>query len=79
MGMNLGEQERRMPLWLCNNKDLPSGEILDPDDKHYMKRKADLADRLYRMYDKIEDVELMQRRQYNEIRNDLFFCFRIKD
>lgn len=51
----------------------------DPDDKHYMKRKADLADRLYRMYDKIEDVELMQRRQYNEIRNDLFFCFRIKD
>ena len=26
-------------------------DSLDPDDKHYMKRKADLADRLYRMYD----------------------------
>ncbi len=32
-------------------------DSLDPDDRHYMKRKADLDDRLYRMYDKIEDVE----------------------
>ena len=30
---------------------------LDPDDRHYIKRKADLDDRLYRMYDKIEDTE----------------------
>ena len=30
---------------------------LDPDERHYIKRKADLDDRLYRMYDKIEDVE----------------------
>ena len=30
---------------------------LDPDDKHYFKRKADLDDRLYKMYDKIEDTE----------------------
>ena len=30
---------------------------LDPDDKHYIKRKADLDDRLYKMYDKIEDTE----------------------
>ena len=29
------------------------GEIdsLDPDDKHYIKRKADLDGRLYKMYD----------------------------
>ena len=32
-------------------------DSLDPDDRHYMKRKADLDDRLYRMYDKIEDME----------------------
>ena len=32
-------------------------DSLDPDDKHYIKRKADLDDRLYKMYDKIEDTE----------------------
>jgi site-specific DNA recombinase len=32
-------------------------DSLDPDDKHYIKRKADLDDRLYRMYDKIEEIE----------------------
>lgn len=32
-------------------------DSLDPDDKHYIKRKADLDDRLYKMYNKIEDVE----------------------
>ena len=30
---------------------------LDVDDKHYMRRKTDLDDRLYRMYDKIEELE----------------------
>ncbi len=30
---------------------------LDPDEKHYIKMKADLDDRLYRMYDKIESAE----------------------
>ena len=30
---------------------------MTPDDKHYVKRKADLDDRLYKMYDKIEDTE----------------------
>lgn len=34
-------------------------DSLDPDDRHYIKRKADLDDRLYRMYDKIEDVETL--------------------
>ena len=32
-------------------------DSLDPDDRHYIKRKADLDDRLYRMYDKIEEEE----------------------
>ena len=32
-------------------------DSLDPDDKHYFKRKTDLDDRLYKMYDKIEDTE----------------------
>ena len=32
-------------------------DSLDPDDRHYVRRKADLEDRLYRMYDKIEDTE----------------------
>ena len=32
-------------------------DTLDPDDRHYLQRKADLDDRLFRMYDKIEDAE----------------------
>ena len=32
-------------------------DSLNPDDRHYVKRKADLDDRLYKMYDKIEDTE----------------------
>lgn len=32
-------------------------DSLAPDDRHYVRRKADLDDRLYRMYDKIEDTE----------------------
>ena len=32
-------------------------DALDPDDRHYTARKADLDERLYKMYDKIEDVE----------------------
>jgi len=32
-------------------------DSLDPDDKHYIKCKADLDDRLYKMYDKIENTE----------------------
>ena len=32
-------------------------DSIDPDDRHYIKRKADLDDRLYRMYDKIEEEE----------------------
>ena len=30
---------------------------LDPDDRHFIARKSDLDDRLYKMYDKIEEVE----------------------
>ena len=32
-------------------------DSLDPDDRHYVRRKADLDERLYKMYDKIEDTE----------------------
>lgn len=30
---------------------------LDPDDRHFISRKSDLDDRLYKTYDKIEDAE----------------------
>ena len=29
----------------------------DPDDRHYSRRKTDLDDRFYRMYDKSEELE----------------------
>ena len=32
-------------------------DSLDPDDRHYGRRKSDLDDRLYVMYDKIEELE----------------------
>ena len=32
-------------------------DTLDPDDRHYIIRKSDLNERLYKMYDKIEDAE----------------------
>lgn len=40
-------------------KDKLAEEIdqLDPDDRHYQRMKNDLEERLYKMYDKIEDTE----------------------
>ena len=32
-------------------------DTLDPDDRHYIIRKSDLDERLYKMYDKIEETE----------------------
>ena len=32
-------------------------DTLDPDDRHYIIRKSNLDERLYRMYDKIEEAE----------------------
>ena len=32
-------------------------DSLDPDDRHFIARKSDLDDRLYKMYDKTEEVE----------------------
>ena len=32
-------------------------DSLDPDDRHFIARKSDLDERLYKMYDKIEEVE----------------------
>ena len=37
--MNFGEQERRMPMWLCHNRDLLSGEMVSEDT---MLRKYDV-------------------------------------
>ena len=31
-------------------------DSLDPDDRHFIARKSDLDDRLYKMYDKTEEV-----------------------
>ena len=44
----------------CSIKDRLMDEIdaLDPDEKHYYKRKNDLDNRLYSMYDKIESLEI---------------------
>ena len=32
-------------------------DMLDPEDKHYSRMKKDMEDRLYKMYDKIDDLE----------------------
>ena len=32
-------------------------DLLDPEDKHYSRMKTDMEDRLYRMYDKIDELE----------------------
>ncbi len=43
--------------YAVKRKTLEEIEALDPDAKHYKRQKADLDDRLYRMYDKIDDQE----------------------
>ena len=40
-----------------NSKIMEEIDTLDPDDRHYIIRKSDLNERLYRMYDKIEEAE----------------------
>lgn len=32
-------------------------DALDYEDKHYKRRKADLKDRLYKAYDKMDEIE----------------------
>ena len=43
--------------YATKRKTLEEIEGLDPDDRHYTRRKSDLDDRLYQMYDKIDDLE----------------------
>ena len=43
--------------YLIKTKLMEEIDSLDPDDRHYVRMKADLNDRLYRMYDKIEETE----------------------
>ncbi|MBR6954366.1 MAG: recombinase family protein [Clostridia bacterium] len=42
---------------LTKSKLIDEIDSLDPDDRHYIQIKADLDDRLYRMYDRIEEAE----------------------
>ena len=44
---------------LYNAKDVMLSDIdaLDYEDKHYKRRKADLEDRLYKAYDKMDEIE----------------------
>ena len=43
--------------YAVKRKTLEEIETLDPDGRHYKRLKADLDDRLYRMYDKIDEQE----------------------
>lgn len=43
--------------YALKKKTLEDIELLDLDDRHYDRRRADLEDRLYRMYDEIDDQE----------------------
>ncbi len=58
VGQEISGYEKQLRLAL-SAKDRLLDEIdeLDPSEKHYAKRKKDLADRLDKMYDKIEDIE----------------------
>lgn len=43
--------------YAVKRKTLEEIEMLYPDEKHYKCHEADLDDRLYRMYDKIDEQE----------------------
>ena len=43
--------------YAVKRKTLEEIEMLYPDEKHYKRHEADLDDRLYRMYDKIDEQE----------------------
>lgn len=43
--------------YAVKRKTLEEIEMLYPDEKHYKRRETDLDDRLYRMYDKIDEQE----------------------
>ena len=54
----IANYENRIRLYHSLKSKLIEGiDSLDPDDRHYSKRKADLDNRLYSVYDKIDDSE----------------------
>ena len=54
----IGNYEKQLrQFYSVKTKLVEEIDSLDPDDRHYVRRKADLDDRLYKMYDKIEDTE----------------------
>ena len=48
---------RARQYYSVKSKIMEEIDTLDPDDRHYIIRKSDLDERLYRMYDKIEEAE----------------------
>ena len=62
-GKELCAMGQLMPAYPASCKLLAQAEkhtSIDPDDKHYSKRKADLDDRRYKIYDKSENTEKWQ-------------------
>ena len=54
----IGTYEKQLrQSYAVKSKLMEEIDSLDPDDKHYVKRKSDLDARLYKMYDKIEGIE----------------------
>lgn len=50
-------EKRLRQAYSTKSKLIEEIDSLDPDDRHYSRRKSDLDDRLYGMYDKIEELE----------------------
>ena len=52
-----GSSVESNPVFIVDGVQVSEIETLDPDERHYIIRKSDLDERLYRMYDKIEEAE----------------------
>lgn len=58
LDQKIANYEKQLPQYY-NSKDASLADIdaLDYEEKHYKRRKADLEDRLYKAYDKIDEIE----------------------
>ena len=58
LDQEIGELEQQLRLcYSRKEKILEEIDMQDPDDRHYIRKKSDLDNRLYKAYDKIEDLE----------------------
>ena len=58
--IEIGNYEKQLRQYqLVKNNLINEVDMLDPENKHYMEIKNDLNERLYSMYDKIDDVRVM--------------------